>query len=73
MYSNRHEPLVQFGIRIIRINTGYQLVSLNGAFRRLLMDADLLVDGAGKAYTLQYMLNLPSDSEPQIHGICIQI
>ena len=35
-----------------RVHNGYQPVSLNGTFRRLLRDAGLLVDGAGKTRTI---------------------
>ena len=38
--------------KLFRIHNGYQPVSLNGTFRRLLRDAGLLVDGAGKTRTL---------------------
>jgi integrase len=38
--------------KLFRIHNGYQPVSLNGTFWRLLRDAGLLVDGAGKTRTL---------------------
>jgi len=44
------EDLFQQRLRqkLFRTHDGYQPVSLNGTFRRLLRDAGLLVDGAGK-------------------------
>ena len=42
----------RLGQKLFRIHNGYQPVSLNGTFRRLLRDAGLLVDGAGKTRTL---------------------
>ena len=38
--------------KLFRIHNGYQPVGLNGTFRRLLRDAGLLVDEAGKTRTL---------------------
>ena len=38
--------------KLFRIHNGYQPVSLNGTFRRLLRDDGLLVDWAGKTRTL---------------------
>lgn len=38
--------------KLFRISTGYQPVSLNGTFRRLLRDSELLKDDAGQTRTL---------------------
>jgi len=43
--------------KLFRIHKGYQSVSLNGTFRRLLRDAGLLVDGAGKTRTLYSLIH----------------
>jgi len=50
----KFEDLFQqrFSQKLFRIHNGYQPVSLNGTFRRLLTNAGLLVDGAGKTRTL---------------------
>jgi integrase len=38
--------------KLFRISTGYQPVSLNGTFRRLMRDTELLKDDAGQNRTL---------------------